>query len=98
MFSCEPDDEKIEEMEPLKKLWMFHNWIADQTDDAELAKNTAYLIGSFFNPEAVKKLTNEGNTVHTSTDEEFDRSTDIVRRAAVQSKKSLKRKRKKLKS
>jgi len=74
-------------MDPVKKMWMFHNWIADQTDDAELAKNHAYLIGSFWNPEAVQKLRGEGNTVHTSTDEEFDKSTEMVRKATLEAQK-----------
>lgn len=65
-------------MDPVQKLWMYENWLEDQNDKAELAKNHAYLLGSFWNPEAVKQLTQEGN-VHTSTDEEFEESSKIVR-------------------
>jgi hypothetical protein len=96
MFSCEPDDEKITEMEPIKRMWMFYNWVADQTDDAELAKNHAYLLGSFWNPELVKKLTGESGTVHSSTDEEFEKSTEMVRQSKEESKKVKKRKKKKV--
>lgn len=56
---------------------MYQNWVKDQQDEAELAKNHAYLVGSFWNPEAVKQLMAEG--AHKSTDVEFEESTNIVR-------------------
>jgi hypothetical protein len=65
-------------MDPVLKLWMFENWIADQRDKSDLAKNHGYLIGSFINPEAVKKLTDDGNKFE-STDEEFEESMKMVR-------------------
>lgn len=65
-------------MDPIQKMWMYENWIADQNEDAELAKNHAYLLASFSNPEAVKQLMGEGNT-HTSTEEEFDESTRMIK-------------------
>lgn len=65
-------------MDPVKKLWMFYNWIEDQNDDVELVKNHAYLLGSFSNPEAVKKLTGKDGQQYTSTDEEFEASTQLV--------------------
>jgi hypothetical protein len=80
MFQCEPDDPRIFDMDPVKRAWMYHNWLADYADDAELAKNHAYLLGSFWNPEAVKKLMGSGTT-HSTTDEEFEKSTAIVERA-----------------
>jgi hypothetical protein len=68
-------------MDPVQKMWMYQNWLADQSDQAELAKNHAYLLGSFWDPEAVKQLMGQGN-VHISTDEEFEESTRIVQRAS----------------
>jgi hypothetical protein len=96
MFNCEPDDPKIEDMDSIKKLWMLHNWIEDQKDDAELAKNHAYLLGSFINPDAVAKLRNEGARSYTSTDDEFNKSTEIVDRQLKmeKGKEGKKRKRK----
>ena len=73
-----PDDPFITEMDPVLKVWMFQNWLEDQKDKSELAKNHAYLIGSFWNPEAVKELMGQGN-VFESTAEEFDESSDLVR-------------------
>ncbi len=64
-------------MDPVLKLWMFENWIADQRDQGELAKNHAYLLGSFINPEAVKQLTDTGNK-HESTEEEFAETIKLV--------------------
>ena len=65
-------------MDPVRKLWMYQNWIADQEDKVELAKNHAYLIGSFTNPEAVKQLTKEANTYESSEDD-LDETTRMVR-------------------
>jgi hypothetical protein len=72
------DDADILDMDPVQKIWMFENWLADQNDDAELAKNHAYLVASFWNPEAVKQILGEGNT-HQSTDDEFEESSRMVR-------------------
>lgn len=56
---------------------MYENWLADHSDNAELAKNHAYLVGSFWNPEAVKQLID--GDAHKSTDEEFEESSKLVR-------------------
>lgn len=73
-----PDDPFITDMDPVQKIWMFENWLADQNDQAELAKNHAYLLASFSHPEAVKQILGDGN-VHESTDEEFEESSKMVR-------------------
>ena len=70
-------------MDPVQKLWMFHQWVGDQLDRAELAKNQAYLLASFDHPEEVKKLMGDGD-VHISTDEEFEESSRMVREANLQ--------------
>lgn len=62
---------------------MFENWQADQIDDAELAKNHAYLLGSFWNPEQVKKLLGEGSNVYNSTETGFDETTKLLKTDAV---------------
>lgn len=72
-----PDDPRITEMDPVQKYWMYENWLADQNDNAELAKNHAYLLASFWNPEAVKEILGAG--VHTSSEEEFEESTRMVK-------------------
>ena len=78
IYHTTPDDPRITEMDPVQKLWMYENWLGDQNDDAELAKNHAYLLASFWNPEAVKQLMGDGNT-HESTEEELEESSKFVR-------------------
>jgi len=69
-------------MDPVQRVWLFNNWIADQNDNAELAKNHAYLLASFWNPEAVKQILGDNN-VHESTEEEYEESLDIVRNQSL---------------
>lgn len=78
MWGCDIDDSRIINMDPVRKIWMYNNWIADQNDLSELAKNHAYLLGSFWNPEAVKNLMGDGN-VHISSDDEYEESLSIVK-------------------
>ncbi len=63
-------------MDLVQKMWLYHQWLGDQRDDAELAKNHAYLLGSFWNPEAVREMTNAN--VHESTDDELEESMRVV--------------------
>jgi len=62
---------------------MFNNWVGDQIDQAELAKNHAYLLASFDHPDAVKELVGAGD-VHQSTEEEFEESSRMVREMSLQ--------------
>lgn len=87
-------------MDPVKRLWIFYNWIEDQNDDVELVKNHAYLLGSFSNPEAVRKLTGKDGQKYTSTDEEFEASTQLIlqdREKEVGLEKGKKKRKRKLK-
>lgn len=98
VYHTGPDDPRIADMDPVLKLWMFNNWLGDQLDRADLAKNLAYLIASFDHPEQVKKLLGEGE-VHISTDEEFDESSQMVRNfslQALQQQNSTKKRRRRL--
>jgi hypothetical protein len=79
IFKTTPDDPRIIDMDPIQKMWMYENWIADQNEQAELAKNHAYLLASFSNPEAVKQILGGGGNIHTSTDEEFEDSTRMIK-------------------
>lgn len=67
-------------MDPVHKHWMYQNWLEDQDEKNELAKNHAYLIASFWNPEAVKSVIDgsDNGSVAKSTDEEFEESFKIV--------------------
>lgn len=79
MKNKDPDDEEIQNMDPILKSWYYSNWIADQEDKYDLAKNLGYLIGIFIDPEKVNKLMG-GGQVHISTDEEVEESMDIVKK------------------
>lgn len=85
-------------MDPVQKLWMYENWVADQKQNAELAKNHAYLLASFWDPEAVQNIIG-GNTIET-TDEEFEDSSRIVREQSLmlQKKQAENKKRRRRKS
>ena len=76
MWNCDMDDPRIVDMDPVRKLWMYEQWLGDQRDDAELAKNHAYLLGSFFNPEAVHSMMN--NVIHESSEEDMQESMRMV--------------------
>lgn len=78
---------------------MFYHWLEDHNEEIELFKNHGYLIGSFSNPEAVKKLMG-GNTYATS-DEDFERTSqmiaDDVKQQQAEIKPQKKRQRKRIK-
>ena len=78
-----PNDPFINEMDPVLKLYLYEQWLGDHRDNAELAKNHAYLVGSFHNPEAVKQLMNDN--VHESSDEDLAQSMNMVRSVPVNS-------------
>ena len=67
-------------MDPIQRAWMYENWLADQNEQAELAKNHAYLLASFWNPEAVKKILGGDANTHSSTDEEFEESVNLIQK------------------
>ena len=77
MYNKLPNDAFITEMDPILKLWLYEQWLGDQRDDAELAKNHAYLLGSFWNSEAVQQMLNDN--VHESSDEDYEESLRMVR-------------------
>jgi hypothetical protein len=66
-------------MDPVQKMWFYEHWLGNHRDEAELAKNHAYLLGSFWNPQAVQQMLNPN--VHESSDEDFDESTRMIEAA-----------------
>jgi len=94
MLGCLPNDDKLEGIDPFVKMWCFYNWLQDQNEKVDLAKNHAYIVGSFINPEAVKNILNDENT-KSSTDEDFEKSTKMVADYGSEANESQKRKRRK---
>lgn len=92
-----PDDPKIKEIDPYQKLLLFESWMEERRERAELDKNLGYLVGSFINPEAVRKLMDAEANTFASSDEEFDAlSQSIVEQnRKKEEQKTPRRKRKK---
>ena len=79
MFGKLPDDPFITDMDPVQKMWFYEHWLGNHRDDAELAKNHAYLLASFSNPQAVQDILNPN--VHESSEDDFDESCKMVEKA-----------------
>ena len=82
MFTKLPDDPFITEMDPVQKIWFYEQWLGDHRDKAELTKNHAYLLGSFWNPEAVQDMTNPN--VHESSEEEVEETWQMIQNYNMQ--------------
>jgi hypothetical protein len=66
-------------MDPVMKIYMFYQWMEDNNEQIELFKNHGYLIGSFSNPEAVKKIL--GGDSRGTSEEDFEEASKAVREA-----------------
>lgn len=99
MYQKLPDDPFITEMDPIQKVYMFYHWLEDEKENADKLKNQAYTIGGFSNPEMLQKILqqqNQGNVI-SSSDEDYEKSLKMVRgELEVETKKSRKRRRKKI--
>jgi hypothetical protein len=96
-FQKFPDDPEIENMDPIMRAWMFHNWVEDFFDEHKTLENQGYLIGSFINPELVRKALGAGSETFISSDEEFDALSERIREEGKQQDKKLKKRKRKLK-
>ena len=87
-------------MDPVMKAWMFYSWLEDYNDEFKLLENQGYLIGSFINPEAVKRAMGKGTETHASDDVEFEDTARKIReeteRALKEAKPIRKRKKRKI--
>jgi hypothetical protein len=89
-------DPWFEEMDPVEKALMFFNWVEDFNDEQKALENQGYLIGTFINPEMVKKMLG-GDKEFASTDEEFEKlSEKILETNRQEETPTRKRKRRKL--
>ncbi|HEY5268239.1 MAG TPA: hypothetical protein VII94_03845 [Candidatus Saccharimonadales bacterium] len=57
-------------------MFLYYQWLGDHRDDADLTKNHAYLLGSFWNPQAVQDMLNPN--IHESSDEDVAESMKII--------------------
>lgn len=73
-------------------LWMYTNWIQDQDEKQEFAKNYSILTGSFSNPQMAQRMMKAETVV--SSEEDFDKISKEIRKEAEQTVKTKKRRRK----
>lgn len=86
-------DPWFEQMDPVERALMFFNWIEDFNDEQKTLENQGYLIGSFINPEMVKKLLGASGETFESTDEEFEKLSEKILETNRQQQEKPKRKR-----
>jgi hypothetical protein len=85
-------------MDPIMKAWMFFQWLEDFNDDFKLLENQSYIIGSFVNPEAVKRMLGKDSETFEATDEDFDKfSRQILENNRMEEKETIKHRRKRRK-
>jgi len=89
-FKKLPDDPEIENMDPMMKAWMFYSWVEDYNDEFKLLENQGYLIGSFTNPEAVKKMIGRDGDKRVSSEAEFDETSRMIREQTLKDHKKQK--------
>lgn len=68
-------------MDEFTWLWMYQNWLQDQEDLHKTYKDYALFMGSFFNWEMANALSKQDNPDFESSDEDFEKSFDIVRKS-----------------
>jgi len=85
-------------MDPIMRAWMFHNWVEDFYDEHKALENQAYLIGSFINPELVRKILGKDSETHVSDDKDFEETLKAIRQQSIEENKSLKKRQRKRKS
>lgn len=59
--------------------WMQHSWAQDYEDTWKLHENGSYLTASFMNPEGVKKAIEGDKDAISTTDEEFDKTSEWLK-------------------
>ena len=81
MYKKRPTDPWFSELKknPIEYLWMYESWRQDHEDRNEFQKSFSIFLGSFFNPEAAKKMMEVSSPNHESTDEDFERSLEMVK-------------------
>lgn len=95
-YGKEPDDPWFEKIDPVKWLWMYRSWLEDLVEKHKFAKDYSILTGSFSNLEMAQNMIGADNPDFQSTEEDFDKSTQMVLEARNQpdttkNKKSLHR-------
>ena len=59
-------------------IWLYQSWIQDQEEKHRMYKDYSLFLGSFFNYEMAKNISDKDNPDYSTTDEEFDKSTELM--------------------
>lgn len=65
-------------MDEFNWIWMYYNWLQDKEELHKTYKDYALFIGSFSNWEMANNIHNKENPKYQSSDEDFDRATEMV--------------------
>lgn len=92
-----PDDSWFDNIDPLQRRYMYEHWSRDEEQQYELLKSQAILIGSFTNPDAAKAMLKAETPDFESSNEDFDKSLEMVLADREKNKPVKKKKRQRLK-
>lgn len=76
-----PDDPYFNSLDPIKERWMYESWLQDKEERVDELRHHGILIGSFHNSEAARQMMAAEKPTHSTTDEEFEKSTAMVMQA-----------------
>ena len=62
-------------------VWMYQSWIQDQEDQHKMFKDYSTFLGSFYNPEMAQQIVKDDEPDHSSDEEDFEKSIEMVRMA-----------------
>jgi len=82
MFGKKPSDPFLEEMDPMEKLWLYECWANDLESQYKTYRALGILIGSFWNPQAAAKMSEQGKPTYESDDESYEQTVKMVQEAS----------------
>ena len=77
-FGKMPDDPFFEDMDPFVKLWLYESWVHEIELEYDKMKQLGILIGSFYNPQAARKMIKKDQPDYSTSDKEFEESVRMV--------------------
>ena len=98
MLGKKISDPEISEMDDITWAWHFANWIEDRDEEIKKMRAIGCFIGSFTNPTAAKKIQDSEDNANRIglSEEEFDASSEYVKKINEEKSKRGKKTRKKL--
>lgn len=91
-----PSDDWFDEMNPIEKRWIYESWIADQEEQHKFTRDYVVMSGFFTNPEMAKQLQKIDNPDYSSSDDDFDKSIQMIEEDKRSNKAKVKKRRRRL--